>query len=159
VYRQPPAPLHVDLPAEAALLSGLRRTLRSWLAAAAVPHELATDLIAAANEASTNSVEHAYRDGGESPLVRLSAFIERPPGVPTGAEKLVIEVVDTGVWRPRAADPGNRGRGIDMMRALTDELEIDHSERGTRVRMVVNLPATVKSPVANPLRGTELRIG
>ncbi|WP_040796868.1 SpoIIE family protein phosphatase [Nocardia higoensis] len=159
VYRQPPAPLHLDLPAEAALLSGLRRTLRTWLSAAAVPHDMATDLIAAANEACTNSVEHAYRDGGESPRVELNAYTRHEPGAQSGAEKLVIEVIDTGVWRPRSADPGNRGRGIDMMRALTEELEIDYSDTGTRVRMSVTLPATIKSPVANPLRGTELRIG
>ncbi|MBF6354101.1 SpoIIE family protein phosphatase [Nocardia higoensis] len=159
VYRQPPAPLHLDLPAEAGLLSGLRRTLRSWLWAAAVPHELASDLVAAANEACTNSVEHAYPAGGTSPRVELNAYTRHEPGSESGAEKLVIEVFDTGVWRPRSADPGNRGRGIDMMRALTDELEIDHSDTGTRVRMSVTLPATVKSPVANPLRGTDLTVG
>ncbi|WP_067864949.1 SpoIIE family protein phosphatase [Nocardia shimofusensis] len=159
VYRQPPAPLHQNLPAEAGLLSGLRRTLRSWLSAAAVPHDLASDLVAAANEACTNSVEHAYRDGGESPRVELNAYTRHEPGSESGAEKLVIEVIDTGVWRPRSADPGNRGRGIDMMRALTEELEIDNTDTGTRVRMSVTLPATIKSPVPNPLRGTELRIG
>jgi len=156
VYRQPPAPLHLDLPAEAGRLSGLRRTLRNWLSAAAVSHDLAADLVAAANEACSNSVEHAYRAGGDAPRVVLTAWAGREPD--SDAEKLVIEVVDTGVWQPRAADPGHRGRGIDMMRALTEDLEIDHTGTGTRVRMSVTLPA-IKSPVANPLRGTELRVG
>ncbi|MBF6235282.1 hypothetical protein IU473_29110, partial [Nocardia farcinica] len=70
----------------------------------------------------------------------------------------VIEVVDTGTWQPRSPDPGYRGRGLDMMRALTEELDIDHSGPGPRVRMSVTLPA-IKSPVANPLRGTQRRSG
>nr|WP_280510922.1 SpoIIE family protein phosphatase [Nocardia farcinica] len=157
VYRQPPAPLHLRVPAEATRLSALRRTLQAWFSAAAVPHDLAADLVAAANEACSNSIEHAYRaaaDSGE--VVDLAARIELDPDGDT--ERLVIEVVDTGTWQPRSPDPGYRGRGLDMMRALTEELDIDHSGPGTRVRMSVTLPA-IKSPVANPLRGTQRRSG
>jgi hypothetical protein len=68
-----------------------------------------------------------------------------------------IVVADTGTWKPRSADPGHRGRGIDMMRALTEQLDIDHTGPGTRVRMSVTLPA-IKSPVANPLRGTNRQV-
>ncbi|MFE3258522.1 SpoIIE family protein phosphatase [Nocardia sp. NPDC059091] len=132
VYRQPPGPLRLDVPAEARELSGIRRALRSWLTAAAVPHDTAVDLVAAANEACSNSIEHAYL-GGEPGRVRLSADC--------GVDTLTIEVSDTGVWRPLPADPGHRGRGIAMMRALTDELDIDNSGPGTRVRMSVRLMA------------------
>ncbi|MFE3700856.1 SpoIIE family protein phosphatase, partial [Nocardia tengchongensis] len=116
VYRQPPEPLRLDVPADARELSQLRRALRSWLAAAAVPHDLAVDLVSAANEACSNSIEHAYL-GGEPGRVQLAAD--------SGVDCLTIEVSDTGVWRPLPADPGNRGRGIAMMRALTDQLDID----------------------------------
>ncbi|QIS13237.1 SpoIIE family protein phosphatase [Nocardia arthritidis] len=149
VYRQPPAPLHLDVPAEARQLAGLRRRLKAWFAAAAVPHELAADLVAAANEACSNCIEHAYRDGAAIGTVVLHAECD--------TEKVVITVVDTGSWKPRAADPGHRGRGIDMMRALTEELDIDHTGPGTRVRMSVTLPA-IAFPVANPLRGTGRRV-
>ncbi|MBF6209882.1 SpoIIE family protein phosphatase [Nocardia puris] len=150
VYRQPPAPLHLDVPARADELSALRRSLKDWFAAAAVPHDLASDLVAAANEACSNSIEHAYRNGAAaSGRVRLSAQCD--------TEQVVIEITDTGRWKPRPADPGHRGRGIDMMRALTEELHIDHGEDGTHVRMSVTLPA-IKSPVANPLRGTHRRL-
>ncbi|MFI2476742.1 SpoIIE family protein phosphatase [Nocardia xishanensis] len=150
VYRQPPAPLRMDVPADADELSGMRRRLKAWFAAAAVPHDLASDLVAAANEACSNSIEHAYRNGAAATeRVRLSAECD--------TERVVIEVTDTGTWKPRSADPGHRGRGIDMMRALTEELEIDHNGQGTRVRMSVTLPA-IKSPVANPLRGANRRL-
>ncbi|WP_228001211.1 SpoIIE family protein phosphatase [Nocardia australiensis] len=148
VYRQPPAPLRLDLPATADQLIAVRRSLKAWLAAAAVPHDLASDLVAAANEASSNSIEHAYRDD-EQRRVALTAECD--------TQSVVIVVTDTGTWKPRSADPGHRGRGIDMMRALTEELEIDHTPTGTRVRMSITLPA-IKSPVANPLRGTNRQI-
>ncbi|UGT66842.1 SpoIIE family protein phosphatase [Nocardia gipuzkoensis] len=148
VYRQPPAPLRLDVPARADELALLRRTLKGWMAAAAVPHDLAADLVAAANEACSNSIEHAYRNDANG-RVRLSATCD--------IDTVVIVVTDTGDWKPRASDPGYRGRGIDMMRALTEELDIDHSGPGTTVRMSVTLPA-ITFPVANPLRGTNRRI-
>ncbi|MFF0490458.1 SpoIIE family protein phosphatase [Nocardia sp. NPDC004068] len=132
VYRQPPRPLHVDVPAEPLRLSGMRRELTNWLAAAAVPHELAADLVAAANEACSNSIEHAYLGSAPGRVV-LTADCTM--------DNVVIEVADSGVWRPQPEDPGHRGRGIAMMRALSDELTIDHVGIGTRVRMVARLPA------------------
>nr|WP_198428071.1 SpoIIE family protein phosphatase [Nocardia bovistercoris] len=147
VYRQPPAPLKISVAAHADRLAALRRSLKGWFAAAAVPHDLASDLVAAANEACSNSIEHAYRDAGDDEhIVELTATCD--------TQTVAIVVADSGTWKPRSADPGHRGRGIDMMRALTEELDIDHTDTGTTVRMSITLPA-IKSPVANPLRGTQ----
>ena len=42
-------------------------------------------------------------------------------------------VRDTGGWRePRKSD---RGRGLDLMRALMDEVELEAGDAGTTVRM------------------------
>ncbi|WP_245650745.1 SpoIIE family protein phosphatase [Nocardia harenae] len=142
VYRQPPAPLLLDVPAAAEQLTVLRRTLKAWFAAAAVPHDLAADLVAAANEACSNSVEHAYLHKRPGRVV-LAAECD--------TETVVIVVRDDGDWKPRAADPGYRGRGIEMMKALTEDVEIEHTEAGTRVRMWVTLPA-ITFPTANPIR-------
>ncbi|MFJ1455946.1 SpoIIE family protein phosphatase [Nocardia sp. N2S4-5] len=136
VYRQPPRPLRVDVPAEAGRLAAVRRELAAWLSAAAVPQELAADLVAAANEACSNSIEHAYLGGAPGRMV-LTADC--------AINQVTIEVTDTGVWRPLPEDPGPRGRGIAMMRALTDELVIDNTGAGTSVRMVVTLPAVTFS--------------
>nr|WP_221333646.1 SpoIIE family protein phosphatase [Nocardia transvalensis] len=132
VYRQPPRPLRLEVPAAANRLAGVRRDLAAWLAAAAVPQELAADLVAAANEACSNSIEHAYL--GESPghmVLTADCSVDR----------VTIEVADNGEWRPLPEDPGPRGRGIAMMRALSDELIIDHMGVGTHVRMIAKLPA------------------
>ncbi|ATL67635.1 SpoIIE family protein phosphatase [Nocardia terpenica] len=136
VYRQPPAPLELDVSAEAPRLSGIRRALALWLTAAGAPHELSADLISAANEACSNSIEHAYLNSAPG-HVALTARCS--------SDRVVIEVADVGIWRPLPEDPGNRGRGITMMRALTDELVIDHHGTGTRVRMVAKLPAVSSS--------------
>ncbi|WP_280382281.1 SpoIIE family protein phosphatase [Nocardia wallacei] len=139
VYRQPPLPLHVDVPAEPGRLAAVRRELSAWLTAAAVPSEPAADLVAAANEACSNSIEHAYLDTPPGHMV-LTADCS--------VDRVTIEVADTGVWRPLPEDPGPRGRGLAMMRALTDELIIDHQGVGTRVRMIVTLPAVSFSAAA-----------
>lgn len=142
VYRQPPAPLLLDVPAAPEQLTVLRRTLKAWFAAAAVPHDLAADLVAAANEACSNSVEHAYLRKAPGRVV-LRAECD--------TERVVIVVRDDGDWKPRAADPGYRGRGIEMMKALTEDVELEHTDAGTRVRMWVTLPA-ITFPTANPIR-------
>ncbi|MCM6772272.1 SpoIIE family protein phosphatase [Nocardia sp. CDC159] len=139
VYRQPPRALHIDVPAEPHRLAAMRRELTTWLAAAAVPQELAADLVAAANEACSNSIEHAYLDGSPG-RVALTADCT--------INRVTLEIADTGSWRPQPEDPGNRGRGIAMMRALSDELTIDHVGVGTRVRMVAQLPAVSVAPAS-----------
>ncbi|MFF0499636.1 SpoIIE family protein phosphatase [Nocardia aobensis] len=131
VYRQPPQPLHLDIPAEPARLSGVRRALTSWLSAAAVGHDLAADLVAAANEACTNSIEHAYAPGASGGVTLTAAHVR-------GA--VCLEIVDTGTWRPQPEDPGTRGRGLSMMRALADDVEIEQTDAGTRVRLTTKLP-------------------
>lgn len=131
VYRQPPRPLHLDIPAEPARLSGVRRALTSWLSAAAVGHDLAADLVAAANEACTNSIEHAYPPGTSGHVILTAAHVR-------GA--VCLEIVDSGAWRPQPEDPGTRGRGLSMMRALADDVEIEQTESGTRVRLTAKLP-------------------
>ncbi|WP_024804754.1 SpoIIE family protein phosphatase [Nocardia sp. BMG51109] len=136
VYRQQPRPLRVDVPAEAGRLAGVRRELSEWLTTAAVPQELAADLVAAANEACSNSIEHAYLGTVAGHMV-LTAD--------SSMDRVTIEVADTGVWRPLPDDPGPRGRGLAMMRALTDELIIDHTGAGTHVQMIVTLPAVAFS--------------
>jgi hypothetical protein len=52
----------------------------------------------------------------------------------------VVTITDTGTWRdPRESD---RGRGLDLARALMDTVEIESAPGGTTVRMRRRLNGT-----------------
>jgi PAS domain S-box-containing protein len=106
-------------------LAGLRRELRGWLAAVGVDGEAAADVLLACGEAAANAVEHAFPDGpGElSVELRLAA-----------GRELTVRVADTGRWR-RVPAPGDRGRGLPLMRAVMDWVRVDPGEGGTVVTM------------------------
>jgi hypothetical protein len=50
--------------------------------------------------------------------------------------RVVVSVTDHGRWKPRAVSPGPRGRGLQMMRALTESLDVTATGAGTRVTMI-----------------------
>jgi hypothetical protein len=50
-------------------------------------------------------------------------------------------VTDSGSWKTPAANPGNSGRGLVLMRALSDAMELDNTAAGTTVDITFRLPA------------------
>lgn len=124
---------HVTVPAHPRQLCELRRELDYWLTAVEVPKDIKFALVLAANEAATNVVEHAYR-AGRNGTVEMACWIEL--GVAS------IEVSDHGKWSPVPAQgpAGERGSGIPLMRALAEQVRIDHDQRGTRVLIQQTLP-------------------
>jgi anti-sigma regulatory factor (Ser/Thr protein kinase) len=88
-------------------------------------------VLVAAGEAVANAIEHAYR--GEDPgLIRFS--IERE------LRGLVVTVEDFGRWRSFVKRE-ERGRGIDLMRAFSDGVQIKSRQDSTSVVLRVDLPA------------------
>ena len=87
-------------------------------------------MLVAAGEAVANAIEHAYR-GEEPGLIRLS--IERE------LRGLVVTVEDFGRWRSFVKRE-ERGRGIDLMRAFSDGVQIKSRQDSTAVVLRVNLP-------------------
>ena len=74
-------------------------------------------------EACANAIEHAYGPAGGTVSVRLE---HQAPDV---------DRRDRG-HRPVAGARGSfRGRGITLMRALSDEVKIEPADTGTRVRI------------------------
>jgi PAS domain S-box-containing protein len=113
----------LELSTQPRVLTGLRRTLGRWLAEAGASDEESQDIRMAAHEAACNSMEHAY--GFEEGTFQLDA--RRNDG------EVSIVVRDTGGWRePRKSD---RGRGLELMRALMDDVELEAGDAGTTVRM------------------------
>lgn len=127
-------PLGFVLPCADSSAARCRRTLRAWLLTLCGPEELCAtceDLVFAVSEAVTNCVDHAYRDRPDGP-VSVRCDLERSPG--TGSS-VVVRVGDGGAWRPPPADPGDRGRGLMMMRASVDEMDVRARTSGTTVTL------------------------
>ncbi len=126
LYRQP-APLEVDIPADASHLAGAREALRSWLARAGVNPDQNLNVLIAAGEAVTNAIEHGHRDDSGG-VVNLRAT--------TLVDRLQLTVTDHGSWKtPEPDNRRYRGRGITLMRALMHEVTIDPADAGTTVHL------------------------
>ena len=100
-----------------------------------VSDETLHDLKLALTEACTNSVKHAYAEGGEG---IVDIVYELQP------DRLAVEVGDAGAgFELQDAEGGNGdelsegGLGIEIIRAVTDEVEIEPREGGgSRLRFV-----------------------
>lgn len=102
-------------------LSGVRRRLGSWLDERRVGAADAWAVVLAMGEAMANAVEHAGGNGA----VLVTAAIDGDGAVHGG-------VHDSGQWSAVPA-PGDRGRGLGIVRTLMDEVLVDRTERGSSV--------------------------
>jgi anti-sigma regulatory factor (Ser/Thr protein kinase) len=121
--RLPPLPdeLVSRWPADRDVLASVRRLLRRWLRTRGASEEETYDITVACQEACANAVEHAYGPGGRSFDVEASHSDGR----------IRLTVRDGGRWRaPRGT---NRGRGLPLMRALMETVDVQHGEQGTVV--------------------------
>ncbi|HLW48481.1 MAG TPA: anti-sigma factor antagonist [bacterium] len=132
--------LDVVLPAEPSSLRLVRYALAQLSAGVGLDERRAFDLNVAVGEAVNNVVEHAY--GASSGTIRLRASRED--------STLRVEIEDAGRWRPdRPNNPG--GRGFNLMRALTDRVQVATGESGTVVRLTLRFDPVV--PDARPPAG------
>ena len=137
----------VRVPARAEGLAALRRQLRRWLAAVGTDEDTASDVLLACGEAAANAVEHAFAGTAAEPgstgpagehaftanAARAAGEFEVELRIAAGRE-LTLRVADTGRWRAVPA-PGDRGRGLPIMRAVMDSVEVESGENGTVVTM------------------------
>ncbi|WP_347057149.1 SpoIIE family protein phosphatase [Blastococcus sp. HT6-30] len=125
--------LRLDLLAVPSALPGVRRRLNAWLTGLGMGEQDRVGVMVAVGEACANAAEHAYR-GTEPGPMSVTAQVD-VDGV------LTVTVHDEGNWRPPDRDPGDRGRGLLIMRQLVDgvTLEEDH---GTTVTLSFRLRRT-----------------
>jgi anti-anti-sigma factor len=97
-----------------------------------LPDDQAEDLQLALGEAAANAVEHAY--AGQTP----GEFGFRIAREPDGSIQVAVD--DDGNWRPVPADPGFRGRGLALIRAIGQDVGVDTQGKGTHVRFTLPPP-------------------
>ena len=123
-------PLELDLPAVPAALPTVRRHLGAWLAGLGMGEQDRVGVMVAVGEAAANAAEHAYR-GAEPGRMQVTAAVDVDG-------QLTVTVRDQGRWRPPDRDPGDRGRGLLIMRQLVDGVVLQ-GEQGTTVTLSMRL--------------------
>jgi serine/threonine-protein kinase RsbW len=126
--------VRLTIPARAEYITLGRLALTAIAGVRPVSDETLHDLKLALTEACTNSVQHAYGNGGGE--VEIVYQIE--------PDRLVVEVGDMGSgFEPGELPPAGEseleegGLGIEIIRALADEVEIGpRSNGGSRLRFV-----------------------
>jgi serine phosphatase RsbU (regulator of sigma subunit)/anti-sigma regulatory factor (Ser/Thr protein kinase) len=116
-----PERMRSSWPADAEALGALRHLLRRWLAQWGAGRDESYDITVAVQEACANAVEHAYAPGPAA--FDVEATHDRG--------HVAITVRDRGKWR--AARGEHRGRGLPMMMALMESVDVHHGEEGTTV--------------------------
>jgi anti-anti-sigma factor len=108
----------------------VRRRLGTWLAGLGMGEQDRVGVMVAVGEACANAAEHAYRDA-EPGSMSVTADVDVDG-------QLTVAVRDQGSWRPPDRDPGDRGRGLLIMRQLVDGVTLAE-EHGTTVTLSVRL--------------------
>lgn len=130
----------IYVPASPEHVATVRQRVTSLLRAAGFSPSEVIDVAVAVSEALSNAIEHAGPYAAE-PTVKVECELD--------PEKAHIVVRDRGQkpWDPAdtppEADPmlewddlSHHGRGLQFMRALTDEFSIGHRGDGTEVHLI-----------------------
>ena len=136
--------VYLELPAEVASLTVIRRALRAWLADLGPLGDDQDGIHMAVVETVTNAIEHAY-PAGQPGLIAFSLAL-----LPDG--QVECHITDYGAWHlpdPSAAD---RGNGLMVAEHMVDQMVISHpsQEDGAlpgAASTVVRLRHRVRRPV------------
>ncbi|MGE5226765.1 MAG: SpoIIE family protein phosphatase [Planctomycetaceae bacterium] len=113
------------IPPQAAALGGLRHRVDAWLRLRCLTDEDVESAVLALNEAAANAIEHGAHDGGGGEIVVTIELRD---------EDLEMRVHDRGRWRERPSAEG-RGRGLVLMHALMDDVQVERANGGTTVTL------------------------
>ena len=75
----------------------------------------------ASGEALANAIEHA---GSQAPI-EIRGWSDDVG--------ITLRITDQGTWAPGATRKSDRGHGLEIMRALMDEVQVHTDDRGTRI--------------------------
>ncbi len=124
----------IVLAAVPARITSSRHQLADWLSSAGVAPPQTHDILLAVSEAVTNAIEHGSRcDAGKLVSIRASVC----------DETLTATVSDSGRWippPPLAASPKQSRRGLIIIRAVANSVEIARTAFGTQITMQFDVP-------------------
>lgn len=132
----------LELPRETLSVPVIRRVLGDTLRALGVTEDCASDILVATSEACTNALHH----GGPDRRYEV--------GVRIGEANCLLKVVDRGEGFDPADIPdtpkdAEGGRGLELMRALVDDVSVDSApESGTVVYLQKHLNWTQDAAMA-----------
>jgi PAS domain S-box-containing protein len=115
--------ISLTLPAEPASLAGLRRRLARFLHATGASDLEQYEVTLTICEAAGNAIEHAYGPGDATYEVEVALV----------SGELVATVRDRGNWRERRGE--HRGRGLNIIEKLMDDVNVTAEAEGTVVTM------------------------
>lgn len=136
------ATLHLEFPARVNELRGLRAQIRHWLTERHVSPDDHAVILIAIGEACTNVIDHAYRarhrarDGDQGGPQTEMVFVD----LSDHGTEVVAKVTDSGSWRPSGSHSTDRGRGTDIMRAISNRYERCAAAGGGTI-ITLSLPA------------------
>lgn len=131
IYRHHQTPLRIETDAAPEQLALIRHRLTGWLRAAGITGELAADIVLVVNEACTNCVEHAYRGFAAGAMLLDISLTD---------DAVRTRIVDYGSWKTPASSPDGGGRGLPLMRMLSDSMDLDTTASGTTADITFRLP-------------------
>ena len=130
-----PSPVAIrehSIPADLARLKEARDFAARTALELGLPSDACYQVKLAVSEAVTNAIQH----GSSSPEAPIVISVNVEPGA------LVFEVIDTGRFVPRVTRHGDMpesGRGLEFMRLMMDEVDLQPGLDGTRLRLVKRL--------------------
>ncbi len=121
--------LNVTIPATIVDGRRARTAVQRYVKTLTFTDDRTHDIVLAVSEAINNATEHAYEGVGPGE-VRIALDVVH--------DTFVAVVSDDGRWRPPVAN--DRGRGLNIIRALTDSCTLERDLSGTTVTLAVRLP-------------------
>ena len=115
---------------------GRLKEARDFAERAAAEFGLSEDACYEVKLALSEAVSNAIQHGSRSDDAPIRIFVSGEAGA------LVIEVIDTGRFIPRVTRHGDlpeSGRGLEFMRLMMDEVDLQPGSDGTRLRLVKRL--------------------
>ncbi|SER23541.1 ATP-binding protein [Actinokineospora terrae] len=130
--------LRIEILARAEDVAVVRAALRAWLTVRRVAAEVVDAILIGVGEAVANAVEHAYLGTAPGPVIVCAHELNTV----AGTRNLRFTVTDHGRWREPTDHPTERlsvrGRGLVLLRALSDAVRVDRSACTTGTTVVAD---------------------